>query len=413
MMSSPEPMTLGSPTQSPTASNAINQYLPQFLLGDLPSAASSSLHPNSQYGGGHSANSLNPYHPQSYHMGSHHHHGNQHFLNPSSGLSRELSMNNPGGFHHYGSTGGPNGGSSSYSPHNERSMGNMLGGMDTKPQIPGGPPLNRLADVLNKPSGAGGSNNNSMFMMNTPNDVQRTKLFNNNASYYSGGGVDMYGMDSGLNKLNIQSQLQQQDLPFTPAGCTNNISLSSQQRLSASPTNIESFYYNDSMRLDDTRNGGGGGEDNGLSCWITIFGFPPSSATYVLQEFSVCGQIVRHIVCAQGNWMHIQYQTKLQAQKALDKNGKVLGNSIMVGVMKCIDKSVLQGGENSNTSGGVAADNSTFVSPAASNSILNPGNRLAGKTFNGVNSGGKLDRSQSLRTGVRPPLGSLNQNGVR
>ena len=40
----------------------------------------------------------------------------------------------------------------------------------------------------------------------------------------------------------------------------------------------------------------------------------------------------------QGNWLHIQYQTKMQAQKALSKNGKVLANSLMVGVMPCIDK---------------------------------------------------------------------------
>jgi len=34
IMNSPEPMSLGSPTQSPTMQNS-GQYLPQFLLGDL------------------------------------------------------------------------------------------------------------------------------------------------------------------------------------------------------------------------------------------------------------------------------------------------------------------------------------------------------------------------------------------
>jgi hypothetical protein len=34
MMHSPEPMSLGSPTQSPPVNN---QFLPQFLLGDMPS----------------------------------------------------------------------------------------------------------------------------------------------------------------------------------------------------------------------------------------------------------------------------------------------------------------------------------------------------------------------------------------
>lgn len=36
--------------------------------------------------------------------------------------------------------------------------------------------------------------------------------------------------------------------------------------------------------------------------------------------------------------MHIQYQTKLHAQKALSKNGKILANAIMIGVLPCIDK---------------------------------------------------------------------------
>lgn len=39
-----------------------------------------------------------------------------------------------------------------------------------------------------------------------------------------------------------------------------------------------------------------------------------------------------------GNWMHLQYQSKLQARKALSKDGKVFGDTIMVGVKPCIDK---------------------------------------------------------------------------
>lgn len=36
--------------------------------------------------------------------------------------------------------------------------------------------------------------------------------------------------------------------------------------------------------------------------------------------------------------MHLQYQSKLQARKALSKDGKVFGDTIMVGVKPCIDK---------------------------------------------------------------------------
>nr|KAF6450800.1 nucleoporin 35 [Molossus molossus] len=43
-----------------------------------------------------------------------------------------------------------------------------------------------------------------------------------------------------------------------------------------------------------------------------------------------------------GNWMHIRYQSKLQARKALSKDGKIFGESIMIGVKPCIDKSVME-----------------------------------------------------------------------
>lgn len=39
-----------------------------------------------------------------------------------------------------------------------------------------------------------------------------------------------------------------------------------------------------------------------------------------------------------GNWMHIRYQSKLQARKALSKDGRIFGDSIMIGVKPCIDK---------------------------------------------------------------------------
>lgn len=48
-------------------------------------------------------------------------------------------------------------------------------------------------------------------------------------------------------------------------------------------------------------------------------------------------------VSNEGNWMHLHYQSKMAAKKALSKNGKVVGNNIMVGVSQCIDKAVMSG----------------------------------------------------------------------
>ena len=66
--------------------------------------------------------------------------------------------------------------------------------------------------------------------------------------------------------------------------------------------------------------------------------FSPASASFVLQRFSQYGNIRSHHTASNGgNWMHVQYETSLQARKALSRNGKVLPGNMMIGVVPCID----------------------------------------------------------------------------
>uniref|UniRef100_A0A672L4M7 Nucleoporin NUP35 n=1 Tax=Sinocyclocheilus grahami TaxID=75366 RepID=A0A672L4M7_SINGR len=97
-----------------------------------------------------------------------------------------------------------------------------------------------------------------------------------------------------------------------------------------SPAQVDPFFtQGDALssedQLDDT--------------WVTVFGFPPASASYILLQFAQYGNILKHVMSNSGNWMHIQYQSKLQARKALSKDGKIFGEAIMIGVKPCIDKS--------------------------------------------------------------------------
>jgi nuclear pore complex protein Nup53 len=85
-----------------------------------------------------------------------------------------------------------------------------------------------------------------------------------------------------------------------------------------------------------------GSGDNAHECWVTVFGFPAAAASYVLEQFSQYGTILRHSMSSDGNWMHLLFQSRLQAKKALSKNGKVYGNGIMIGVQPCIDKRVVE-----------------------------------------------------------------------
>ncbi|PRD26999.1 UNVERIFIED_CONTAM: Nucleoporin [Trichonephila clavipes] len=67
-----------------------------------------------------------------------------------------------------------------------------------------------------------------------------------------------------------------------------------------------------------------------------------ASTNYILQQFSQYGNIVEHKLSPSGNWMHLRYQSKLQAKKALSKNGKVFSGNIMIGVKPCIEMDVME-----------------------------------------------------------------------
>jgi nuclear pore complex protein Nup53 len=68
--------------------------------------------------------------------------------------------------------------------------------------------------------------------------------------------------------------------------------------------------------------------------WVTVFGFPPSAISDVLRRFQGFGEVVDHR--ASGNWLHVRYATRLQAEKALCQNGALINNGmIMVGVRRC------------------------------------------------------------------------------
>ena len=57
---------------------------------------------------------------------------------------------------------------------------------------------------------------------------------------------------------------------------------------------------------------------------------------YIFSHF-LGGTILQHHIPPNGNWMNIRFQTKLQAQKALGRTGRVFGGSLMVGVSPCLD----------------------------------------------------------------------------
>ncbi|XP_058114904.1 nuclear pore complex protein NUP35 [Magnolia sinica] len=67
--------------------------------------------------------------------------------------------------------------------------------------------------------------------------------------------------------------------------------------------------------------------------WVTVYGFSPGDTNLVLREFEKCGVILKHVPGPRdANWMHILYQNRFDAQKALSKNGMQINGVLIIGV---------------------------------------------------------------------------------
>ncbi|KZS16170.1 Nucleoporin NUP53 [Daphnia magna] len=89
-------------------------------------------------------------------------------------------------------------------------------------------------------------------------------------------------------------------------------------------------------------------EDSDAGTWVTVFGFPPSAASYVLTQTGMWGHIMEHRIPSQGNWMHLKFASRLQARKALARNGRLLTDTLMIGVVPCTDGAIMEESRKEN-----------------------------------------------------------------
>ncbi|XP_047963189.1 nuclear pore complex protein NUP35-like [Salvia hispanica] len=67
--------------------------------------------------------------------------------------------------------------------------------------------------------------------------------------------------------------------------------------------------------------------------WVTVYGFMPADTNLILREFEKCGVILKHVPGPRdANWMHILYQNRSDAQRALSKNGMEVNGVLIIGV---------------------------------------------------------------------------------
>lgn len=277
-----EPMTLGSPSGSPLPSSG-SGYLPSFLMGDTPTTPR--------------ANTLSPTKGRS---------------------SLAFVQSPPGGF---GAQSPDFGNRSTAGLSQKFPLGSAnlnQTGINHHNTSVSGPPTQGLFDSFR----------NEKQMFQTP-----TKTFVSNQhhqrlpeapspGFNQQGSNDSYLSRSGFNVSRVMSPIpvaKEQDF-------ISNISVMSplshsQQGLSQ--THAENDY------------------------WITVFGFPQSATSMIISHFSQCGAIIDKVFATQnGNWVHLRFSSRLECDKALNYNGKIIGQNLMLGVQYCNDAAIV-GKENS------------------------------------------------------------------
>ena len=79
---------------------------------------------------------------------------------------------------------------------------------------------------------------------------------------------------------------------------------------------------------------------------VTVYGFPPQNASFILKEFEKYGTIIKKHIEKGGNWMHLQYSTETEARKALNRaQPRTLQRTpapMMIGVCPCTDQTFAQ-----------------------------------------------------------------------
>lgn len=147
-----------------------------------------------------------------------------------------------------------------------------------------------------------------------------------------------------INSPRIDSKLRQMTSPYTPGhqAHPSNEALYTPRRQSIIPGPKHNFTASPFPAMTNPVHSSAH-TSSGTDCWVTVFGFPQSATSMILSHFSQCGTIVNKMHPQNsGNWMHLRFTSRLECDRALNYNEKVLNNFFMVGVARCKDQAVLE-----------------------------------------------------------------------
>lgn len=285
-------MTLGSPSGSPSVSSS--GYLPSFLMGDNAPGATPR------------ANTLSP----------------------TKGRSSLAFVQSP-----------PAGGFGAQSPPDFGSRSTTTG-LSHKFPLSGGPNLNQTGSINHNTSVSGPPTQGLFDSFRHEKQIFQTptkpSVSNQHQQPFrltetsSPGGFNQQGLnDSYLNRSGFNVSRVMSPIPVAKEqDCISNMSVMSP--------------------LSQSRQGLSQNHISGNDYWITVFGFPQTASSMILSHFSQCGAIIDKLFATQnGNWVHLRFSSRLECDKALNYNGKIIGQNLMLGVQYCNDPAII-GKENSD-----------------------------------------------------------------
>uniref|UniRef100_A0A1A9WCD1 Nucleoporin NUP53 n=1 Tax=Glossina brevipalpis TaxID=37001 RepID=A0A1A9WCD1_9MUSC len=296
-----EPMNLGSPT-SPTSS----PYLPSFLMGEQQT----------------------PTTPRN------------NSLSPNKAAGRRLS---------FGFTNSPNG-SSGLTSASTQDYGNrsileqktLFGGYQQTPTSGqnatnyigtvqnlniSGPPIQGLFDSLR----------NESNLVPTPLRAQQT-----NTQQLDRSCVAQRSVNFALNQSMQPQQLVNLTGPINDSLLGNNASLNLSHGGIMSPIMHGDISSTNATNLNTSQDSQFEASPRFKKFWVTVYGFPSTAISIILQHFSQCGTIVDTVMPSQNaNWLHLKYSSRIECNKALNYDRKILAGNIMIGVTQCEDKGLI------------------------------------------------------------------------
>eukprot|EP01104_Vermistella_antarctica_P004477 TRINITY_DN1491_c0_g2_i3.p1 TRINITY_DN1491_c0_g2~~TRINITY_DN1491_c0_g2_i3.p1 ORF type:complete len:391 (-),score=145.22 TRINITY_DN1491_c0_g2_i3:47-1135(-) len=197
------------------------------------------------------------------------------------------------------------------------------------------------------------NNNNNGYNNNNNNN-------NNNSNNNSNNNNNNNNSNNNNNNKEVSFASPSTDTPVTKSTGSSFLG-----KISSSTAPQGGSSYSSPAARSSTRSSTSSGPVHTDRRWVTVFGFVSTEVAAILRKFQSYGEIIHHHQEQGKNWVHIQFQTDLQAENALNRNGKLISDGMMIGVVPCSDQAAMSGGAKASVMLANTARRSAVNDPVA------------------------------------------------